>query len=147
MKSYKLVLASLLLCASQSVFAGTPAQDQAVAAALEVVTNNLTDQTAIERYIAAAAVDGINADAVISQLVLLQISSTTISQAVAHVSASLPSTYALVLNASVAALGSGGSTGAGGGQGGQGGGGLASIGGGFGTPGISGSASGAVSQH
>ncbi len=156
MKSYKFLLAGLVLCVSQAAFAGTPAQDAAVASALEAVQNNPNSDSAIQSFISAAAAAGIPADAVISQLTALRVPSATIALAVAHVGASLPPAYAASLNTSVAVLGttgSGGATGAGGNQGGgqggnQGGtGGLASLGGGFTSGGLSGSPTGAVSPH
>jgi hypothetical protein len=155
MKSYKFLLAGLVLCVSQAAFAGTPAQDAAVASALEAVQNNPNSDAAIQSFISAASAAGISADAVISQLTALRVPSATIALAVAHVGSSLPPAYAASLNTSVAVLGttgSGGATGSGGGQGGQGGatgagGGLASLGGGFSSGGFSGGPSGAVSPH
>lgn len=156
MKSYKFLLAGLVLCVSQAAFAGTPAQDAAVASTLEAVQNNPNSEAAVQSFISAAAAAGISADAVISQLAALRVPSGTIALAVARTGSSLPPAYVASLNTSVAVLGtSGSSTGSGGGQGGAtgfGGGaggssGLASLGGGFSSGGFSGGPSGAVSPH
>lgn len=160
MKSFKLLLAGLLLCASQAVFAVTPAQQAALDSALAAVSMDVNNQALINAAINAAAAAEIPAEQIATQLNSLGVPAAKITTAIsANISSGGQHAYTpAALNSAsttLAVLGGTGSTGAGGGQGGgfgggQGGGfggGLAGLAGGFGTGGLSGGPNGAVSPH
>ncbi|MCX7192187.1 MAG: hypothetical protein NTY60_00920 [Proteobacteria bacterium] len=175
MKKINLLLAGLVLCTSQAVFAATQAEQAALDSAIASVSMNLNSQAFVNAAIQAAANADVSESDIVTQLYNLGVPANLISAAmsanvnlganggqpacspsctpghtgnVSYASSGLNTT-----NTTLALLGSTGPTGAGGNQGGnQGGnaggrGGLASLGGGFGTGGLTGGPNGAVSPH
>ena len=171
MKKINLLLAGLVLCTSQAVFAATPAEQAALDSAMASVSMNLNSQAFVNAAIQAAANADVSEGEIVTQLYNLGVPANLISAAmsanvnlganggqptcspsctpghtgnVSYASAGLNTT-----NTTLALLGSTGPTGAGGNQGGNAGGrgGLASLGGGFGTGGLTGGPNGAVSPH
>lgn len=173
MKSFKLLLAGLVLCASQAAFAITGPQQLALDSALAAVSGNLNSQSLVEAAIQAAANGNISEADIVTQLHALGVPASLITAAMSaninlgvaggqsacspscapdHVAnVSYASTALNITNTTLALLGAGGSTGAGGppGAGGTGGagGGLGSLGGGFTTGGFTGGPNGAISVH
>lgn len=153
MKSFKLLLAGLVLCASQAAFAITGPQQLALDSALASVSVDVSNQSLVNAAINAAAAAGVSVEQIVTQLNSLGVSPSLITAAIStNISLSGGYTAAAlnVANTTLTLLSAGGSTGAGGGQGGSTGGqgsGLGSLGGGFTTGGFTGGPNGAISVH
>jgi uncharacterized membrane protein YgcG len=145
MKSYKFLLAGLVLCVSQATFAVTAEQSSSIAPALSALQSNQDStrtQSLVESFITAAANAGVPAADIITQLSSLGIPVGMMSTAVSHLNPSLPSGYAANLSTILVAMLGNNPTASGGASGG-----LASLGGGFTSGGFIGGPSGAVSAH
>lgn len=150
MKNVKMLLAGLVLCASQTAFAVvSPAQEAAISGQLAAVSSDVNSQALVTSAINAAAAAGVSVEDISALLSARGVAPALISTAI-NTNISMGGGYtASGAATTLALLGNTGATGAGGNQGGATGGqagNLASLGS-FTTGGTSGGPNGAVSPH
>ncbi|MEI7455078.1 MAG: hypothetical protein WCK93_00005 [Nitrosomonadales bacterium] len=139
MKNVKLLLAGLVLCASQAAFALiTPTQETAISA--QIAALDVTNQATVTAVINAAAAAGISVEDIAASLTARQVPASMIATGI-NANISMGGGYTSAGSATILALlGNTGATGAGGTAN------LASLGS-FTTGGFTGSPNGAVSGH
>lgn len=153
MNSFKLLLAGVVLCASQAAFAAD-SRDSGDSSSKASNSQSEMSQEDVNKAVNEAAKNGVSASDIAVQLQAAGVSTEMISKAISanisvgggYTSANLVSAQtSMTLAKNAAPTASGGGEGRGGDSGGRGG--LASLGGGFSSGGLSGGPSGAVSPN